>query len=141
MVNQSVIVTLIAMSMGTAVLMCLMWRTVLVSVHAVYYTCPATHQYILTVEECETGEVRLVGGVTNSTGRLEVCGNGVWGRVCNRFQYWGPDNARVVCRQLGFSEEGMLCYHNVGRRYIGMARMPASRNTFSKPTNSQTKEL
>ena len=31
-------------------------------------------------------------------------------------------------------------YHNVGRRYIGMARMPASRNTFSKPPNSQTKE-
>ena len=32
-------------------------------------------------------------------------------------------------------------YHNVGRRYIGMARMSASRNTFSKPPNSQTKEL
>ena len=32
-------------------------------------------------------------------------------------------------------------YHNVGRRYIGMARMPASRNAFSKPPNSQTKEL
>ena len=32
-------------------------------------------------------------------------------------------------------------HHNVGRRYIGMARMPASRNTFSKPPNSQTKEL
>ena len=29
--------------------------------------------------------------------------------------------------------------HSVGRRYIGMARMPASRNTFSKPPNSQTK--
>ena len=32
-----------------------------------------------------------------------------------------------------------VLYHNVGRRYIGMARMPASRNTFSKPPNSQTK--
>ena len=32
-------------------------------------------------------------------------------------------------------------YHSVGRRYIVMARMPASRNTFSKPPNSQTKEL
>ena len=28
-------------------------------------------------------------------------------------------------------------YHNVGRRYIGMARMPASRNTFLKPANSE----
>ena len=31
--------------------------------------------------------------------------------------------------------------HNVGRRYIGMARMPVSRNTFSKPPNSQTKDI
>ena len=34
-----------------------------------------------------------------------------------------------------------IWYHDVGRRYIGMARMPASRNTFSKPPNSQTKKL
>ena len=57
-------------------------------------------------KECKNGEVRLVGGVTNSTGRLEFCANGVWGRVCNTLEYWGPDNARVVCRQLGFSEKG-----------------------------------
>ena len=60
------------------------------------------------VEECETGDIRLVGGVTNSTGRLEVCANGIWGRVCNRLEYWGPDNAKVVCRQLGFSDEGII---------------------------------
>ena len=47
-------------------------------------------------------------GVTNSTGRLEFCANGVWGRVCNELEYWGPDNARVVCRQLGFSEKGKI---------------------------------
>ncbi|CAI8055169.1 Scavenger receptor cysteine-rich domain superfamily protein, partial [Geodia barretti] len=57
-------------------------------------------------KECKNGKVRLVGGVTNSTGRLEFCANGVWGRVCNELEYWGPDNARVVCRQLGFSEKG-----------------------------------
>ena len=61
-----------------------------------------------SVPECETGAVRLVGGITNSTGRLEVCANGVWGRVCNKLQYWGPDNAMVVCRQLGFSDKGKL---------------------------------
>ena len=59
-------------------------------------------------KECKHGEVRLVGGVTNSTGRLEFCANGVWGRVCNKLEYWGPDNARVVCRQLGFSEKGKI---------------------------------
>ncbi|CAI8033836.1 Hepatocyte growth factor receptor, partial [Geodia barretti] len=57
-------------------------------------------------KECKHGEVRLVGGVTNSTGRLEFCANGVWGRICNKLEYWGPENARVVCRQLGFSEKG-----------------------------------
>ncbi|CAI8040135.1 Deleted in malignant brain tumors 1 protein [Geodia barretti] len=58
------------------------------------------------VEECEHGAVRLVGGLTDSTGRLELCALGVWGKVCNAFGYWGPDTARVVCRQLGFSEDG-----------------------------------
>lgn len=56
--------------------------------------------------ECDNGEVRLVGGLTNSTGRLEICANGIWGRVCNAFGNWGTDNARLVCRQLGFSEDG-----------------------------------
>ena len=65
-----------------------------------------TSTYIPTDKECETGKIRLVGGRTNSTGRLEVCGNGIWGRVCNKFKDWGPENARVACRQLGFSEDG-----------------------------------
>ena len=50
---------------------------------------------------------------------------------------------RWLCRS-GSSlamQEWLVYYHNVGRRYIGMARMPTSRNTFSKPPNSQTKEL
>ena len=64
--------------------------------------------FFYSVPECESGSARLVGGVTNSTGRLEVCGNGIWGRVCNRLQYWGEENARVVCHQLGFSDTGML---------------------------------
>ena len=48
-----------------------------------------------------------MGGATNSSGRLEVCANGMWGRVCNALRYWGPDNARVVCHQLGFSVKGI----------------------------------
>ena len=66
------------------------------------------HPMIPTAEECRNGEVRLVGGPSNSTGRLELCANGVWGRICNRFQYWGPDNTRVVCRQLGFPDTGKM---------------------------------
>ena len=54
------------------------------------------------VEECESGSIRLIGGSTNSTGRVLVCANGVWGKVCNKLQYWTTANAKVVCRQLGF---------------------------------------
>ena len=75
------------------------------------------YNMLLTVKECETGDIQLVGGVTNSTGRFEVCGNGIWGRVCNRFQYWDTENARVVCRQLGFSEYGKQL-HNVMCSFI-----------------------
>ena len=63
-----------------------------------------------TVQECETGKIRLVGGATNSSGILEVCVDGIWGKVCNYFGYWGPNNARVVCRQLGFSENSKISW-------------------------------
>ena len=48
-----------------------------------------------------TGDVRLVGGVTNSSsGLLEVCANGRWGTVCDYHNEWTHENAAVVCRQL-----------------------------------------
>ena len=48
-------------------------------------------------------------------------------------------DAQAVIKSIMHSVQVM--YHNVGRRYVGMARMHASRNTFSKPPNSQTKKL
>ena len=58
----------------------------------------------------ENGSVRLVDGAHVAEGRLEICINRQWGTVCND----GPtfdagfdiDAARVVCRQLGFPEDG-----------------------------------
>ena len=35
-----------------------------------------------TVSECESGQVRLVGGDVVTEGQVEVCVNGTWGQVC-----------------------------------------------------------
>ena len=55
---------------------------------------------------CETGDIRLVSGREEYEGRLEVCINQVWGTVCS--QYWDSSDTKVVCRQLGYQELGLL---------------------------------
>ena len=55
---------------------------------------------------CTTGDVRLVNGLVESEGRLEVCINQVWGTVCGR--RWSYQDSSVACRQLGHQALGTV---------------------------------
>ena len=55
-------------------------------------------------DNCTHGEIRLVNGQTESEGRIEVCVNGLWGTVAS--PGWNTADARVVCRQLNYTNAG-----------------------------------
>ena len=50
---------------------------------------------------CTTGIVRLAGSSNAYEGRVEICVNNTWGTVCD--DKFGSSEARVICRQLGYS--------------------------------------
>ena len=69
------------------------------------------------VQNCTNGTVRLVDGPVESTGRVEICINGLWGTVCN--SYWDNNDAMVVCSQLGYSVNpgrGKLTDAGIGKK-------------------------
>ena len=48
--------------------------------------------------------MRLVDGPSDLEGRVEICFNNEWGTICD--EMWDATDARVVCRQLGFTLNG-----------------------------------
>nr|XP_039256746.1 deleted in malignant brain tumors 1 protein-like [Styela clava] len=47
--------------------------------------------------------VRLVNSGVAHKGRVEIFHDGLWGTICG-YYYWGINNAKVVCKMLGFPD-------------------------------------
>ena len=60
----------------------------------------------LLAPPCIEGEVQLLSD------KVQICHHEVWGYVCSTYDYWfsydwTDDDARVVCRELGFFYQGV----------------------------------
>ena len=68
--------------------------------HIIYYTlfcyCAAVF--------CEDGDLRIQGGLTPGSGRVEICYKEIWGTVWDT--NWDNDDAGVACNQLGYAPIG-----------------------------------
>lgn len=62
--------------------------------------------FTLLDRECNSTDIRLVGGSSMWRGRVDICLDGVWGAVCAD----GLNNpaASVICRWLGFPDAGRI---------------------------------
>ena len=52
------------------------------------------------VEPACSQPLRIIGNDPGQ-GKLEICGGGNWTSICR--QYWDCNDAKVACRQLGFT--------------------------------------
>ena len=77
--------------------------------------------------------LRLSGGRSDTEGRVEILYNGEWGTICDDF--WDLDNARVVCRQLGFltaleAPTGATFGQGRGRIWLGNVHCDGTENSI-----------
>ena len=52
--------------------------------------------------KCSNGSIRLTNGGQNNEGRVEICTDGIW--MTTDTNYWNYNNAKIVCRQLGYHD-------------------------------------
>uniref|UniRef100_A0A1X7SJW9 SRCR domain-containing protein n=1 Tax=Amphimedon queenslandica TaxID=400682 RepID=A0A1X7SJW9_AMPQE len=65
------------------------------------YYCNTVFGFICSnAVNCSNGTIRLTDGGGDNEGRVEICTDGIWMTIDAR--YWNYNNAKVVCRQLGY---------------------------------------
>lgn len=79
--------------------------------------------------------VRLVGGLNNREGRVEIFLNNQWGTVCD--DEWGTPDANVVCRQLGYPSGGSPR----SSAYFGRGSVPILLDNVGCTGNERSLEL
>ena len=55
---------------------------------------------------CSNGQLRLIDGLVDQEGRLEVCVGGVWGGICGSL--FGQSDAYIACKELGYTGPSMF---------------------------------
>ena len=79
---------------------CYNWQRTGCFVHYCVYYCAVSAE----AGNCKDGDIKLVGGMNATLGRVEICINNAWGTICNtRF---GHADAVVICKQLGYNPTG-----------------------------------
>ena len=68
---------------------------------------PLSLSLLLSENTCNDGDLRLVEGMVNGEGRVEICLDGSFSTICD--DGWGSADAQVVCRQLGYNNGTSTC--------------------------------
>ena len=95
------------------------------------YSCCNISNYVIvpdTTDNCTYGEIRLINGQSQYEGLVEICNNGRWEFICT--SYWDSSDAKVACRQLGYTDIGKyikdMCNTRNNTSYITMYHLGAT---------------